>query len=65
MNTILRIGLAAGLLCIAGFSVFGFLASFEPPNLMEMKVFYAVTGLSSLAGVFAAAYWRQPRAALT
>jgi hypothetical protein len=64
MNTILRIGLAAGLLAVAGFCVYGFLACFEPPVLTEMMTLYAVTGVCSVAGVFATAFCGQRRATL-
>jgi len=42
--------LAVVLLAVAGFCVFGFLATYEPPGLVVWRVIYAALGLVSLLG---------------
>lgn len=49
----LAIGLlAAVLLGVAAFCIFGFLATFEPPGFMGWRILYVLGGLVSLGGVF-------------
>jgi hypothetical protein len=50
MKTLLRILGSLPLFAIAGFCVFGFLASFEPGNGLQWKVSYAVLGWICLVG---------------
>jgi hypothetical protein len=38
------------LLAIAGFCIYGFVASFEPPGFAGFKIIYATIGLLCLAG---------------
>jgi hypothetical protein len=64
MNTFLRMGLTTSLLMVAGFSLFGFLASFEPPGFLVWKYIYASTGIASAAGVFGLAFGGRSQAAL-
>jgi hypothetical protein len=53
MKTLVRILASLPLLAIAGFCVFGFLASFEPGNGMQWKVGYAALGWGCVAGAIA------------
>lgn len=48
--TPLRIVAAAALLAAAGFCLFGFLATYEPPGWPFLRVAYALVGLTLLAG---------------
>jgi len=51
MKPVFRCLLAVVMLMLAGFCVFGFLASFEPTdNAMVFRIGYAVMGVSCLAG---------------
>jgi hypothetical protein len=40
---------ALALLAVAGFCVFGFLATFEPPGLIGWRIAYGAIGLTCLA----------------
>jgi len=42
--------LAVVLLAVAGFCVLGFLATYEPPGAVVLRVIYAAVGLLSLLG---------------
>lgn len=50
MHRSVRVLAALPLLLLAGFSVFGFLATYEPPGWPVLRAAYAVTGLLSLGG---------------
>jgi len=49
MPTIGRIGVALVLLTIALFTVFGFLATFEPPGHLAWRIGYTLGGFLSLS----------------
>ena len=52
MRPFLLLLFAAMLLMLAAFSLFGFLASFEPTdNALVFRIGYAIIGISSVAGV--------------
>lgn len=56
MPTLLRIVAAVVMLAIAGFCVFGFLASYEyaePAKRLPWQIGYGVLGLACLRGVWA------------
>jgi hypothetical protein len=46
-----RGALAVALLAIAGFCVFGFMATFEPPGSPALRMIYAAAGLFCLFGI--------------
>ena len=50
MPLIARIMIALGLLAVAAFTVFGFLATFEPPGFLVIRITYAAVGLACLGG---------------
>lgn len=50
MNRIIRIVIALVLLAVAAFCAFGFLATFEPPSHIPLRVAYGCIGLACLAG---------------
>jgi len=43
--------MAAALLSVAGFCVFGFLATYQPPGSPGLRIIYAAAGLFCLSGV--------------
>jgi hypothetical protein len=51
MFTLARVTVAVVLIGVAGFCVFGFLASYEPPGSPTFGVVYGALGLLCLAGV--------------
>jgi hypothetical protein len=53
MKTFVRILASVPLLAIAGFCVFGFLASFEPGNGLPWKVGYGALGCGCMIGAIA------------
>ncbi|MFO0811949.1 MAG: hypothetical protein U0796_01940 [Gemmatales bacterium] len=60
MSVFFRISTIAVLLSVAGFSLFGFLASYESPLFLVWRVAYAIVGLGSLAGITGLLWrWRQ------
>lgn len=48
--TLPRIIAALALLAVAGFCLFGFLATYEPPGWPVLRVAYAVAGAGCLVG---------------
>jgi hypothetical protein len=51
MPLILRILVALALLPIAAFCAFGFLATFEPPGHIPLRIAYGVVGMACLIGM--------------
>ncbi len=60
MSTLVRILFALLLLAVAGFCVFGFMATYEPPADVNrlLRVIYGVVGIGCVAG---AAWLAKPR----
>lgn len=50
MPMLARMLVALVLLAVAGFCVFGFLATFEPPGFPSVRLVYGVVGCLCLAG---------------
>ncbi|QEL17682.1 hypothetical protein [Limnoglobus roseus] len=50
MPTIARVVLALCLLPVIAFCAFGFLASYEPPGFVPIRIAYAVIGLAAFVG---------------
>jgi len=47
---IIRLLAAMFLLAAAAFCVFGFLATFEPPGWLTLRIIYAAAGLAAVGG---------------
>jgi hypothetical protein len=47
-----RILFAVALLLVTAFCVYGFLASFEPPSFLIIRIGYAVLGMGCLIAAF-------------
>lgn len=50
MLKLMHFALALALLGAAGFCVFGFLATYEPPGILELRIGYAAAGALCLLG---------------
>ena len=50
MPMLARVTFAVILIALAGFCVFGFLATYEPPGSPTLRVIYGAVGLLCLAG---------------
>jgi hypothetical protein len=61
MPLILRILIGLALLPFAAFCAFGFLATFEPPGHVSLRIAYGIIGLACLVGMAWIAWPRKQR----
>jgi hypothetical protein len=64
MFSIVRVVVVIALVAVAGFCLFGFMATFEPNDAstqLTWRAVYSVVGLASLAGAIWVAVFRKKR----
>jgi hypothetical protein len=60
MPLAVRLLVAFALVAVAAFCVFGFLATFEPPGFLAVRLVYGILGILCLAGAARLAFPRRP-----